>query len=201
MAKTVRRRATFRTAAVLATALLPAALLAPEPAAAEPAAIVLDIAVGSTLAPFAELNIGDVVTLAPDQKADLLDYRLCEEVRVTGGTITVAEEGLAVEGGTVEKLGPGDCGSAALRIEPIAGGASATGSDKPDDARNSTGATVLLRFGKTGKTAPGGAFDPVEATNTPPPDVEGGALAGEGKEKAAAVDVSAGVAPKLSPEG
>ncbi len=112
-----------RTSTVAASLFACAALMASS-ALAEPVAMVLDASEGSNVAAFTELADGETLDLGTEARVELLDYRKCQEISVTGGKISVTADGLEVEGGELTALRPGKCiQSAAVQPLPSAGGA------------------------------------------------------------------------------
>lgn len=99
----------------LATGPLGAAVLAgglalgSSAAFAEPVAMVLDISGGSEIAPFTELSDGEVLELGEGIRVELLDYRKCREIAVTGGKVSATADGLEVSDGEMSELRPGKC--------------------------------------------------------------------------------------------
>lgn len=79
--------------------LVAAALLAPRAVAAEPVAMILVAPDRLAGLAFVEIFAGDAVVLEPAESLEALDYRRCEEIRVTGGRVEARPGGLRVEGG------------------------------------------------------------------------------------------------------
>lgn len=108
----------------LAGVLLVSASLVALPALAEPVAMVLDASEGSNVAAFTELADGETLDLGTEARVELLDYRKCQEIAVTGGKISVTSDGVEVEGGELTALRPGKCiQSASVQPLPPSGGA------------------------------------------------------------------------------
>jgi hypothetical protein len=72
--------------------------------AAEPAALVLDVsgAVQPEVALYDEVVDGTVLQLDKDAHLTLSHYGICEEVAITGGTVSVGMENLDLDGSQVE---------------------------------------------------------------------------------------------------
>jgi hypothetical protein len=79
--------------------LLPVAALA-----AEPVALVLDVsgAIQPEVALYDEVDDGTVLTLGDDAHLTLSHYGICEEVAITGGTVSIGSQNLDLEGSQVE---------------------------------------------------------------------------------------------------
>jgi hypothetical protein len=84
---------------VFAASLLPVAALA-----AEPAALVLDVSgmIEPEVALYDEVADGTVLQLGDDAHLTLSHYGICEEVAITGGTVSIGLENLDLEGSQVE---------------------------------------------------------------------------------------------------
>jgi len=97
-------------------------------------ALVLEVDGGSTptVQPYTEVPAGTTIELAPGAKLVLLHYRTCRALGVTGGKVTVGEEGLVATGGsrtldarrqcprTVRLRTGGEAAGTVLRSAPVA---------------------------------------------------------------------------------
>jgi hypothetical protein len=79
-------------------------IILPIAAAAEPVALVLDVSgsVRPEVALYDEVGDGAVIELADDAHLTLSHYGICEEVAVTGGTVSVGSQTLDLVGSQVE---------------------------------------------------------------------------------------------------
>ena len=94
-----------------AKAFLVCALIAGPALAGEPAALILDVSgsVEPEVGLYDEVSEGTVLSLATDAKLTISHYGACEEVALTGGTVTVNPDKLAIEGGEVVSREPVEC--------------------------------------------------------------------------------------------
>lgn len=84
--------------------LVAASLLPVTAMAAEPAALVLDVSgmVQPEVALYDEVVDGTVLELGDDAHLTLSHYGQCEEVAITGGTVSIGSQDLGLEGSQVE---------------------------------------------------------------------------------------------------
>ena len=96
---------------MLAKAFAITALLSTPTLAGDPAALILDVsgAVEPQVALYDEVGDGTVLKLAGDATLTISHYGACEEVALKGGTVSVALDGLDLDGSTVEARTPVEC--------------------------------------------------------------------------------------------
>lgn len=90
--------------AFLTKALIFASLIASPALAGEPAALVLDVqgSVEPKVALYDEVGDGTVLTLAKGARLTISHYGACEEVAVTGGTVSVGIDKLGLDNSEVQ---------------------------------------------------------------------------------------------------
>jgi hypothetical protein len=87
-------------------------ILASMPAfAGDPAALVLDVsgAVEPAIGLYDEVGEGTVLKLGSDASLTISHYGACEEVELTGGTISIAADKLGIEGSQIRSRTPVQC--------------------------------------------------------------------------------------------
>jgi hypothetical protein len=111
---TVRKRCRFPAHTAAMPLLAMVALLGPPSAIAAdmaPVALVMEVsgAMRPPLAVHREIAPGTRVTLEPEARVALLHYAMCSIVTVTGGAVTVTEQGLDVDAAARQSAKPGPC--------------------------------------------------------------------------------------------
>lgn len=89
---------------VLAKAIALFGLVSLPALAGEPAALVLDVSgtVDPSIGLYDEVGEGTVLKLGNDAKLTISHYGACEEVALSGGTVSVASDKLAIDGSQIE---------------------------------------------------------------------------------------------------
>ena len=95
----------------LAKAIAVAVLFSTPALAGEPAALILDVSgqVEPEVALYDELGDGTVLKLGSDAKLTISHYGACEEVALTGGTVSIERDKLGIEGSQIESRSPVQC--------------------------------------------------------------------------------------------